>query len=54
MPAVEMARALARAEIRERLTSIGFHIVPTTPGEHEKNLRSGRFQGSPRCGPPAR
>ena len=35
----EMARALQPPEIKERLTNIGFHIAPTTPEEHEKNLR---------------
>ena len=36
----EMARALAHAEVKERLINIGFQIAPTTPEEHEKNLRS--------------
>lgn len=35
----EMARVLQHPEIKERLTNIGFHIAPTTPDEHEKNLR---------------
>lgn len=36
----EMARLLALPEIRERLQNMGFHIAPTTPEEHDKNLRA--------------
>ena len=36
----EMARVLTHPEIKERLTNIGFQIAPTTPEEHEKNLRA--------------
>ncbi|HKA45222.1 MAG TPA: tripartite tricarboxylate transporter substrate-binding protein [Burkholderiales bacterium] len=36
----EMARLLALPENRERLQNLGFHIAPTTPEEHEKNLRA--------------
>ncbi len=36
----EIARNLALPEVRERLQNLGFHIAPTTPEEHEKNLRT--------------
>ena len=35
----ELARQLAASEIRERLQNTGFNVAPTTPEEHEKNLR---------------
>ena len=36
----ELARQLALPEIRERLQNMGFHVAPTTPEEHDKNLRA--------------
>jgi tripartite-type tricarboxylate transporter receptor subunit TctC len=36
----EMRRILALPEIRERLQNIGFQIAPSTPEQHEKNLRA--------------
>ncbi len=36
----ELARQLALPEIRERLQYMGFNVAPTTPEEHEKNLRA--------------
>jgi len=36
----ELARALSVPETRERLENIGFHVAPTTPEEHDKNLRA--------------
>jgi tripartite-type tricarboxylate transporter receptor subunit TctC len=36
----EMTRILTLAEVRERLQNIGFHIAPSTPEEHDKNLRA--------------
>jgi tripartite-type tricarboxylate transporter receptor subunit TctC len=36
----EIARNLALPEVKERLQFLGFHAVPTTPEEHEKNLRA--------------
>ena len=36
----ELARALSLPEVKERLENIGFHIAPTTPEEHAKNLRN--------------
>jgi tripartite-type tricarboxylate transporter receptor subunit TctC len=36
----EMARNLALPEVKERLQFLGFHAAPTTPEEHEKNLRA--------------
>lgn len=35
-----MRRALAAPEIKERLDNLGFQPTPTTPQEHEKNLRA--------------
>jgi len=35
----ELARQLAVPEIRERLQNTGFNVAPTTPEDHEKNLR---------------
>ena len=35
----ELARQLAASEIRERLQNTGFNVAPTTPEEHDKNLR---------------
>jgi tripartite-type tricarboxylate transporter receptor subunit TctC len=36
----ELTRVLTLPEIRDRLQSIGFQAAPTTPDEHEKNLRA--------------
>lgn len=36
----EMARNLALPEVKTRLQNMGFFIAPTSPEEHEKNLRS--------------
>lgn len=36
----EVARILELPDIRERLHGVGFQIAPTTPEEHERNLRS--------------
>ena len=36
----EMARNLALPEVRERLQNLGFQAAPTTPEEHDKNLRA--------------
>jgi tripartite-type tricarboxylate transporter receptor subunit TctC len=36
----EMARNLALPEVKERLQNLGFYAAPTTPEEHEKNLRA--------------
>jgi tripartite-type tricarboxylate transporter receptor subunit TctC len=36
----ELARVLTLPDVRERLQNIGFHVSPTTPEEHEKNLRA--------------
>ena len=36
----ELARQLAVPEIRERLQNTGFNVAPTTPEEHDKNLRA--------------
>ena len=36
----ELARQLALPEVREKLTNMGFNVVPTTIEEHEKNLRA--------------
>jgi tripartite-type tricarboxylate transporter receptor subunit TctC len=36
----EMARNLALPEVKTRLENMGFFIAPTSPEEHEKNLRS--------------
>jgi tripartite-type tricarboxylate transporter receptor subunit TctC len=36
----EVARALALPDVKERLHNIGFHIAPTTPEEHDRNLRA--------------
>ena len=36
----EMARNLALPEVKMRLHNLGFQITPTTPEEHEKNLRA--------------
>lgn len=36
----EIARNLALPEVRERLQNLGFHAAPTTPEEHDKNLRA--------------
>jgi tripartite-type tricarboxylate transporter receptor subunit TctC len=35
----ELARVLSVPETRERLQNLAFHVSPTTPEEHEKNLR---------------
>jgi tripartite-type tricarboxylate transporter receptor subunit TctC len=35
-----MRQALALPEIKERLNNFGFQATPTTPQEHEKNLRA--------------
>lgn len=35
-----MRRALAAPEIKERLDNLGFQPTPTTPQQHEKNLRA--------------
>jgi tripartite-type tricarboxylate transporter receptor subunit TctC len=36
----EMARNLALPDVKERLHNLGFHVAPTTPEEHDKNLRA--------------
>jgi tripartite-type tricarboxylate transporter receptor subunit TctC len=36
----ELARVLSLPEVKDRLQNIGFHVAPTTPEEHEKNLRA--------------
>jgi tripartite-type tricarboxylate transporter receptor subunit TctC len=36
----ELARVLLLPEVKERLENIGFHVAPTTPEEHDKNLRN--------------
>ena len=36
----ELSRLLTLPEIKERLESMGFNVAPTTPEEHEKNLRA--------------
>ena len=36
----ELGRVLNLPEVKERLQNIGFHVAPTTPEEHEKNLRA--------------
>ena len=36
----EMKRVLALPDIKERFDNMGFHLAPTTPDEHEKNLRA--------------
>jgi tripartite-type tricarboxylate transporter receptor subunit TctC len=36
----EMARNLALPEVKTRLYNMGFFIAPTSPEEHEKNLRA--------------
>jgi tripartite-type tricarboxylate transporter receptor subunit TctC len=36
----ELARVLSLPEIKERLQNIGFQVSPTTPEEHDKNLRA--------------
>jgi tripartite-type tricarboxylate transporter receptor subunit TctC len=36
----EMARNLALPEVKTRLDNMGFFIAPTSPEEHEKNLRA--------------
>jgi tripartite-type tricarboxylate transporter receptor subunit TctC len=36
----EMARNLALPDVKARLQSMGFFIAPTSPEEHEKNLRA--------------
>jgi tripartite-type tricarboxylate transporter receptor subunit TctC len=36
----EMARNLALPEVKTRLEATGFFIAPTSPEEHEKNLRA--------------
>ena len=36
----ELARQLARPEVKERLNNLAFQIAHTTPEEHEKNLRA--------------
>jgi tripartite-type tricarboxylate transporter receptor subunit TctC len=36
----EVARILALPDVRERLTSVAFHITPSTPEEHDKKLRA--------------
>jgi len=36
----ELGRLLVLPEIRERLQNMGFNVAPTTPEEHEKNLRA--------------
>ena len=35
-----MRQALALPDIKERLDNLGFQPTPTTPQEHEKNLRA--------------
>ena len=36
----ELARLLVLPEIKDRLQNMGFNVAPTTPEEHEKNLRA--------------
>ena len=36
----EMARVIAQPDIKERLQNMGFNVAPTSPEEHEKNLRA--------------
>jgi tripartite-type tricarboxylate transporter receptor subunit TctC len=36
----ELGRLLVLPEIKDRLQSMGFNVAPTTPDEHEKNLRA--------------
>ena len=36
----EMARNLALPEVREKLQNLGFHVSPSSPEAHEKNLRA--------------
>ena len=36
----EVARILGLPDIRERLHAVGFHIEPSTPEEHDRNLRN--------------
>lgn len=36
----EMARNLALPEVKTRLDNMGFFVAPTSPEEHEKNLRA--------------
>jgi tripartite-type tricarboxylate transporter receptor subunit TctC len=36
----ELARVLSLPEMKERLQNIGFHVAPTTPEEHDRNLRA--------------
>ena len=36
----EMARVLTLPAVRDRLQNTGFNVAPTTPEEHEKNLRN--------------
>jgi tripartite-type tricarboxylate transporter receptor subunit TctC len=33
-------RILSLPDVRERLDAVGFHLAPTTPEEHERNLRA--------------
>ena len=35
-----VARILEQPDVRERLTSLGYHPEPTTPAEYDKLLRS--------------
>ena len=35
-----MRRALALPDVKDRLDKLGFQATPTTPQEHEKNLRT--------------
>ena len=35
-----MRRALAQPDVKDRLDKLGFQATPTTPQEHEKNLRA--------------
>ena len=36
----EMKRALALPDVKERFDNLGFTLAPTTPEQHEKNLRA--------------
>ena len=36
----ELARQLTSPEIKERLHNMGFNVAPTSPEEHEKNIRA--------------
>ena len=36
----ELGRILVQPELKERLVNMGFNVAPTTPEEHEKNLRA--------------